>query len=368
MDAMIAERRRLDKERLERIKNPKVRTMGIDAQALAEQVAEKQAAKQKEIMRNLAYDNERLLLDQQLAYLEQERLRAERQKCADLTNFRQSFQGVETSREYDLNDPHALKNAEPCRLGDDDPKLSVSGLQRFVGEDLSYGHRVKTQQLEQRMWNEEQIAAKKALKDSEGDLSKTYADRAMEIDSIKTHLEKTAQATRKAQNVAVAEYQLAQAAAKRERERADQIATLQDNIEEIQNNLAGDILTENPEVGRSYIAPNRLRPDHYKGMPPEQKQAILLEQEAQRHMRSEMKARSKQEEAALDNYAESLRKMACYTEAEVAASRAEMRKRVMEENQRLSATQSASKAFLDAEVYTNSIEPSFYDQFGQTSR
>ena len=141
----------------------------------------------------------------------------------------------------------------------------------------------------------------------------------------------------------------AQASAKRERERADQVMTLQDNIEEIQNHLAsgpacstrhtpacqppcghscpcghpplqkpscllrarpsgpkrsaraawrpergcggalpaacptsptpapfdkpGDILTENAEVGRSYIAPNRLRPDHYKGMPIEQQQA-----------------------------------------------------------------------------------------------
>ena len=46
------------------------------------------------------------------------------------------------------------------------------------------------------------------------------------------------------QAVAVAEYQLAQAAAKRERERADQIANLQDSVEEIQNNLAGDLLTE----------------------------------------------------------------------------------------------------------------------------
>ena len=34
-DAMIEQRRRLDKERLMRIKDPKTRTMGIDTQALA---------------------------------------------------------------------------------------------------------------------------------------------------------------------------------------------------------------------------------------------------------------------------------------------------------------------------------------------
>ena len=70
---LIEERRRLDKLRLQRIKDPKTRTMGINTEALAAQVAAKQAAKQEEVVRNLAYDNERLLLDQQLAYLEQAR-------------------------------------------------------------------------------------------------------------------------------------------------------------------------------------------------------------------------------------------------------------------------------------------------------
>ena len=72
---LIEERRRLDKLRLQRIKDPKTRTMGINTEALAAQVAAKQAAKQEEVVRNLAYDNERLLLDQQLAYLEQARPR-----------------------------------------------------------------------------------------------------------------------------------------------------------------------------------------------------------------------------------------------------------------------------------------------------
>ena len=139
-------------------------------------------------------------------------------------------------------------------------------------------------------------------------------------------------------------------------------------MEEIQNNLAGDLLTENPEVGRSYIAPNRLRPDHYKGMPAEQQQAILLEQEAQRTAKLGAKAAAKMEDSQLDAYAESSRKMACYTEAEVQASRAEMRTRVMEENLGLASNQSASKAFLKTQVYTNSVDPIFFDQFGQTSR
>lgn len=365
---LIEERRRLDKLRLQRIKDPKTRTMGINTEALAAQVAAKQAAKQEEVVRNLAYDNERLLLDQQLAYLEQERLRAEREKAVAVADFRKTQQGAEKAREFDLNDKRALSKEEPARAGDDDPKLSVSGCQQFMGEDLSYAHRARIQQQEQRMWNEEQIAAKQAAKDAMGDLDSTYAQRAMEIDAIKAQLESTAATGRRAQAVAVAEYQLAQASAKRERERAEQVMTLQDNIEEIQNHLASDILTENAEVGRSYIAPNRLRPDHYKGMPIEQQQAIIREQAAQRELKLTMAQAEKDDDDAYDAYAESARKMGQYTDAEVQAARAEMRKRVMEENLKLAASQSASKSFLTTQVYKNSVDPSFFDNFGQTSR
>merc|ERR1740138_805448 len=107
-----------------------------------------------------------------------------------------------------------------------------------------------------------------------------FAERALQIDQMKVNLEATARQSRMQTNVAVAEYQLAQAAAKREREAAAQKAELQDNIEEIQNNLAGDMLTENPAVGRSFLAPNRVRPDHYKGMAPMEQHAIIAAQEA----------------------------------------------------------------------------------------
>merc|ERR1719409_1664588 len=98
---------------------------------------------------------------------------------------------------------------------------------------------------------------------------------------------------RSATNVAVADYQLAQAAAKRERERVQQLSELQDNIEEIQNNMAGDMLTENPIVGRSFMAPNRVRPDHYKGFAPEERNEVLMEQASQRAANAAAKEQEK---------------------------------------------------------------------------
>ena len=60
-------------------------------------------------------------------------------------------------------------------------------------------------------------------------------------------------------------------------------------------------------------------------------QAILREQAAQRELKLTMAKAEKDDNDAYDAYAESARKMGQYTDAEVQAARAEMRKRVMEE-------------------------------------
>ena len=88
-------------------------------------------------------------------------------------------------------------------------------------------------------------------------------------------------------------------------------------MSEIQANLAGATLTEDPSVGRSYIAPNRLRPDHYKGMSPEELQMIRLEQEAQRQFNEEAAVRDKAFKDSGDAQLEHLRQLRCATETMV---------------------------------------------------
>ena len=367
-DRAIAMRRAMEAQRLQRIKDPKSRIMGIDTEALAAQVAEKQMAAAADKALQVAYDNQRLQQDAQLAYLEQERLRAERMKAQFVDQFRATEQGKEKSREYDLNDPlHKLKDL-PGRVGDEDARLSVSGLQQFHGEDLGYANRVKAQQEELRMWCAEMSASKAAAANTEKLNDAEYAKRAIEIDQAKIDLEATDRIAKVQSNVAVAEYQLAQTAAKREREAAAAKAELQDNIEEIQNNLAGDLLTENPAVGRSFIAPNRVRPDHYKGMAPMEQAAFFAAQEQQRTQALEAAALSKAESLAADAAMEATRRAGAYQDAQVAMMRAEMRKALMDENTVIAKQQYASKAFLTSQVYKNAIDASFYDQFGTTSR
>jgi len=367
-EAAISQRRAIEAERLRRIKDPKLRTMGIDAVTLAAQVQEKEEMTAAEKALSQAYDQQRLLQDEQLAYLEQERLRAEKSKAQAMIDFRSTMQSKGMSREFDLNDPLSKLNDLPGRVGDEDSRLSVSGMQMFHGEDLSYAARVKRQQAELKAWCDESAAQKAAAKAQQKAEDAAYANQAIEIDNYKTSLENTARQLRTDTSVSIAEYQLAQAAAKRERERAQQVSELQDNVEEIQGNLAGDILSENPAVGRSFIAPNRVRPDHYKGMSPAEQEAILMEQAAQRAQGAERAAAAKAEEAGLDAQMESMRKLGAYNDAQVAAMRAEMRKSVMEENQGLAASQTASKSYINTKIFKNEIEASFFDQFNTSSR
>merc|ERR1712110_514723 len=174
-------RREREAERLKRIKDPA--TCGkLDTTAIESQIADRQATKALDAQRENHCDQERLRIDQQLMYLEQERVRAERQKLDEVNQFRMTQQGKERSRDFDLNDPNFLLTSQPMRVGDDDPRLSVSGLQKFHGEDLSHAHRIKAQREEIRQWSDEMAAQKAAAKAQEKADEAAYAQSMMQID------------------------------------------------------------------------------------------------------------------------------------------------------------------------------------------
>lgn len=72
------------------------------------------------------------------------------------SDFQKNFQKPETRREFDLSDPQALKKDRPARLSDNDPRCTVSGLQKFMGEDLNYSLRMKFQKEQLREWSLQQ--------------------------------------------------------------------------------------------------------------------------------------------------------------------------------------------------------------------
>lgn len=67
-----------------------------------------------------------------------------------LVEYRKEHQQARDRREFDLYDPDSKKKDLPARVSDKDPRLTVSGMQGFDGEDLMYEKRKKLQQEQMR--------------------------------------------------------------------------------------------------------------------------------------------------------------------------------------------------------------------------
>eukprot|EP00961_Rhodomonas_salina_P197655 2667258-Rhodomonas_salina.1 len=78
-------------------------------------------------------------------------------------------------KEWDLNDPHALRKEQPARVGDQDPLIGPSSLQKFSGEDLDYGNRTRKQQQQQATWVVEQMMERQAQIDNEREMERCVA-------------------------------------------------------------------------------------------------------------------------------------------------------------------------------------------------
>lgn len=351
--AAIAQRRALEAERLKRIKNPRLRTMGVDKEALDAQIREKQEAAAAQAALDAAYAAQAVAQDAHLAYLEAQKRRAQREHEEALLAYRSTMQGKSTSREFDLNDPRAKLDGAPARVGDDDPRLSTSGMQKFNGEDLEHAARLRQQQRELKAWCEEHSRIKAAAKAKEDAEDEAFTRRAMEMDEIKMKMDLAAKQARQAATSTLAEFNQAQATAKKEREMALAAEETAHNVKEIQDHL----------LNLSGTATG----DPSKGFTEAQRDAIKREQLAQLLEARERKARQEAEENAELLQMEQLRLRGLEQDALLKQMREEMRNSVMEENLALAATQAATKAFLN-EQFTNEIDASFFEQFNTSSR
>jgi hypothetical protein len=94
--------------------------------------------------------------DKLMCILEGRERRDRKNLCRAISDFQQRFQKPETRREFDLSDPLALKKDLPARLSDNDTRNTVSGMQKFMGEDLNFRERKKFQEEQNREWSLEQ--------------------------------------------------------------------------------------------------------------------------------------------------------------------------------------------------------------------
>ena len=129
-----------------------------------------------------------------------------RQMNSALNEFRSLHQQPDSRREFDLYDPDGLRKDKPARVGDDDPRLGISGMQQFEGEDLNNKARQKFQNEQLREWSEQQSREKKQAKDNQDKADRLYELKMKELDQRAMELENAEKQCQRAIQTAASDY------------------------------------------------------------------------------------------------------------------------------------------------------------------
>ncbi|CBH13503.1 flagellar protofilament ribbon protein, putative [Trypanosoma brucei gambiense DAL972] len=344
-------------QRAERLKDPKMRHMGIDKEALDRQVREREALRQLEKERNDFYDRQALLMDRHAQALQKEvnEIRANREK--QLLDYRETYQRKETQREWDLNDPHWKAKDLPGRVGDNDPRTGVSSLQKFEGEDLDYKNRRAAQQRQQREWARQQTEEKLAKKWMEEEANRVFDERNEETNRRIYDIEQGIAEQRRMIHKNQAEFNKALAEQKRREAIRDKEEDTRKALEEIRFHMEGDFLNETEtvvsELGK------KVKAERYKGMTEEQKRKFLEDRARQRDLLRRRRFMEVEEERRWAQQDNLQLRMANALERQKERERHAERLSIAAEQMKQREASQIRKKQLD-ELYTNQVDEDYF--------
>lgn len=366
--AAIERRRNRELQRQSRIFNARVRTIGIDLNALNEQVQDRTRREVEEERRHNAFAADMTRNDKITVLLQKRQEHDMRELNKAVNEFRQSYQQPYDRREFDLNDPDSLKKDKPARVSDDDPRCGVASLQKFVGEDLNGKAREKLQQEQAREWIKQQTNEKDQALANQKYADHLYDLKAREMDQRACELASAEADCRRAINMATKDMNQALARERKAKEDVDKQQEQDDNFTEISNSVFGDMLTENPDVAQSAFGPHRVITDRWKGMSPAQLAEIRRIQQAQMEEKERLKQEEEEQEKEYNRLRLTQAKAGIIAERGIERKKKEIEKDQADENRRLAAEQRAKMDYLDKEVYTNPPTAAYFMQYNTTSR
>ncbi|NWR72795.1 RIBC2 protein, partial [Centropus unirufus] len=340
----------------------------VDKDALDTQVRDRKIQEAAEKAWNEEFANEMKQNDKIICMLEEQRKNYIRNINKDITEFWKNFQTPETRREFDLYDPQALKKDVPARISDNDPRCTISGLQKFMGEDLNYNQRMKLQKEQSREWSlQQQSEWKNAL--ARQKFADDLCDKSrIELDQRMMEEQRKEEANRRAVCVATKDFNRIQAAEVAERKKLEKYNKIKDDMDEISNLIQGDLLSENPEQAVSSFGRHRVIPDRWKGMSPEQLMAIRSSQKEQVLEKLRQKQEEHRKEAEWDRLSILAAKAQLILERQHQRQNRERRRALDNINAELSHEQKSKNIYLKEEEYSNVPTAQFYAQFNTTSR
>lgn len=344
------------------ILDPRTRRIGIDLDAIQQQIQEKREREAREKARDDAFDN--MVLEQQdmiMDKMEQER-QARRKMAEDRDRFRMSVQQPSNAREYDIWRPDLLKVSRPARVGDEDPNLGASSGQIFQGEDLRVSERLAAQAKQRREWYNEQMKEKQAeqrradMEDLQNQLveletQKTLADLDARTEYAKSQVRR---------NIAEDNYSMFMD--KKQKEKEDKELDEKMNEAELISNVRTGIISER-------MARRGEAPQDYRGMTVEDQKQIIDEQAAQLRDNEKRRQEEKEREQQWYEYQE-------YLKSEGDRNEATWLRRKQQEQEELYKTRlqqeeefKRRERYLNKEVYGKNIpDDYFYNSWGNDVR
>ncbi|XP_030050118.1 RIB43A-like with coiled-coils protein 1 [Microcaecilia unicolor] len=366
--AAIERRKNREQQRQSRIFNAKVRTIGVDEEALHRQVEERKQMEAIEKARDEAFDAERVECDKVVQMMEERERQHRRDVHQAMEEFRERLQQPDTRHEFDLYDPDGLRKDKPARVCDDDPRCGPSSLQKFQGEDLNEKARRQKQQELTNKWLTDQKDEKNRILMKTKYADNLYDKKMVELDERAVLLDKMEEECRKSVRMATDNFNAAQAAALVRQRQLEKQKDEDDNSAEIYNHLTGDILTENPSAATSCFQVHRVITDRWKGMTPEQLQDILRTQKQQQEAKQRLREEEWQRDMEWDKQRMLAARAAMVLEEQEQNLSKQLRQNLDSYNQQLAREQKAQLAYLDKEVYVNNPTAHYYTQFNTSSR
>eukprot|EP00798_Chlamydomonas_sp_ICE-L_P013944 gene13944-19880_t len=354
-------------QRIARVLDAKYRTIGIDKDALDQQVADRKAAEEAAKNRDRAFDQLSNYYADQVSLQQQQADSTRRQNNKEYEDFRNQNQLKHTRREWDINRPDGKHIDGPARVGDDDGRVGPSSMQKFHGEDLSAGDR-KAAQLEQaRNWWEEQAAQKAAQKAAEKESDMAYAELTKYHDYLQQDAKAQETSLRRDMNKATLDINMKLAEERKRREAQERNSNLASNMAEQDAVFNSPLMTEDPALAASSQSAYRVRKDHYKGMSEAEKQAILDTQLAQMEENKARKAAKDLEEQMFSKLQVDVNRAM----NEQARRVDDFKKIQMDRASEVLKKQMAEKEARDKgqnDLYRNKIAPDYFTQFGTSHR
>ncbi|NXC35369.1 RIBC2 protein, partial [Campylorhamphus procurvoides] len=364
--AAVQRRRQQELLRRDRFFNARLRTIGIDKDALDVQVKERKLQEAIEKARDEKFANDMKRNDRLMCLLEDQQKNEIKDMNKALREF-QKNQTPETRREFDLNDPEALKKDRPARVSDTDPRCTISSMQKFAGEDLNYKQRMKFQKEQLREWSlQQQKDWKNALADQKlaDDLYDKYR---IKMDQKIMEEQRKEEESMRAVCTATKDFNRIQAAELAYKKELDKSQTLRENMDEITSLIRGDFLSENPDQALSPQG-DRVLVDRWKGMSQEQLMAIRHCQKEQVLEKLRTKEQERRRDAEWDRQRVQAARAQLLLEREQQRQRREQRRDLDFMNSELSQEQRAKNIYLKEEEYSNIPTAQYYAQFNTSTR